>query len=657
MRKFSLSILTILLLALLLTASAFAETEQYDVAAASTGDSIAFESFEQTAYDTVEYSVRVTVGADLADRGYGIGLQYSTNSEFNRSGQNIFFGQDIDRSVTYTDTCENELFSFTRVSMALVPGVTYYVRPVIIADGMGTNASVIGETSTFTALSDPTPFTLLDLDNAPTASTQEAATVFMRARFTAPADGLYVLDTSNFNFVWSLRENGSMISNSQSSPGSTLGMRIPLQLNQGQTVYFIGAAKGNSSSEYGTATIKPAADVAASSNSIHSSDPYSDSVTNTAMRLEFYVDATVDTAVNGYTVAVAFSLDPIFDVNTSRRSPAYELSHMPVSWTDHGDRTPATVTDFAPGTTVYYKAVLIVNGQIIAEESETHTVSFDSSLNGFTPLSMDTPFSWNYRQKQLFYFEAPSNGVYAMQVTGASSAMIRFDHATSMDRGSRQSSYLFGFYAAAGEKVFAYVENQNGNNCDITVYGGTEALPAITLGTQAGSTRPVWFQAPEAGLYQFSQDLVGADMNWADEYTGAWQDMGSGFEMHLPKGQIVWLFCTLNHRAVAPNLTVEQMPSLNRMVFPDDLTILDEEACAGNSMEEAVFVGAGLLSIGDRAFMDCTELDTVVFPIANVVIGQDAFQNCRSNLTLVAPGGGSVEQYAADHSLRFIPEP
>ena len=656
MRKYSLSILVILLLTILLSSTAYAESEQNNYVAAATTDSIEFVSFTADACDSVQYKVKVTVGSELADKGYGIGIQYSTNEQFSRSGQNIFFGQDMDGSVTYTNTFDNETLSFSRISLGLVPGVHYYARPVVIIKGMGINASVMGDTIEFDAPADSTPFTSLDLDNAPTINMQGAATDFMRARFTVPSDGLYVLDTDGLAFVWSLRADGSMISSSQSQ-NSSLGMRIPLQLSQGQTVYFIGAVRDHSGSQPGWATVKPASAVAASSNRIQSSDPYSNSVTNSAMTLEFYVDTTVDTASNGYTVAVAFSQNSDFDVTTSRRSPAYELAHMPVNWTDYGDRTPATVKDFAPGTTIYYKAVLVMNGQIIEQEDDSHTVTFDSSLNDFTALSMDVTDRWNSSQERMFYFEAPSAGVYAIQVTGATSAMIRYDNATSMDRGAWQSSYLFGFHADAGEKVFAYVENQNGNNCGITVLSGTDALPTVTMGAQVASTLPAWFEAPESGRYQFSQNIEGADLNWWDEYADTWQPSGSGFEMHMPKGQIVWLFTTVNGRSVSPDLTVEQMPSLKRVVFPADLTALDEEACAGNSMEEAVFVGNGLLSIGDRAFINCSELDTVVIPVKNVEIGLDAFQNCRPNLTLVAPRGGSVEQYATDNNLRFVPQP
>ncbi len=657
MKKYSLSILTILFLALLLTASASAETEPYHIAAAAADDSIEFVSFNPIACDEVQYKVKVTVGADLAARGYGIGVQYSTNRDFSRNGPNTFFGQDMDGSVTYTNTYENETLSFTRISLGLVPGVHYYARPVVIIKGMGINASVTGDTIEFDAPADSTPFTSLDLDNVPTINMQGAPTDFMRARFTAPSDGLYVLDADGFAFMWALRENGAMISSTQSAQNSSLWMRVPVQMYQGETVYFVGAVRDNSSGQPGWATIKTAASVAASEDHIQSSDPFTDSMTNTSMTLDFYVDTTVETATNGYTVAVAFSQDPVFDVNTSRRSPAYELSHRPVSWTDYGDRTTATVKDFAPGTTIYYKAVLIRNGQIIAQEANSHTVVFDSSLDNFTALDMGNTVEWNSNREQMFYFEAPANGVYAVQVTGATSAMIRYDNATSMDRGARQSSYLFGFHAAAGEKVFAYVENQNGNNCGITVLAGTAALQTVTMGTQVVSTLPAWFVVPESGRYQFSLNIEGADLNWWDESVGTWQPSGSGFELYMPQGHIVWLFSTLNGRSVSPDLTVEQLSSLNRVVFPSDLTVLEEEACAGDSMEEAVFVGNGLLSIGDRAFINCTELDTVLIPIADVEIGQDAFHNCRPNLTLVAPGGGSVEQYATNNNLRFIPKP
>ena len=657
MRKYSLSILVILLLTILLSSTAYAESEQNNNVAAATTDSIEFVSFTADACDSVQYKVKVTVGSELAAKGYGIGIQYSTNEQFSRSGQNIFFGQDMDGSVTYTNTFDNETLSFSRISLGLVPGVHYYARPVVVIKGMGINASVTGATIEFTAPQDATPFTELNLDNVPTINMQGAPTDFMRARFTAPSDGLYVLDADGFDFMWALRENGAMISSTQSAQNSSLWMRVPVQMYQGETVYFVGAVRDNSGSQLGWATIKTAASVSASEDRIQSSDPFTDGMTNTSMSLDFYVDTTVETATNGYTVAVAFSQDLDFDVNTSRRSPAYELSHRPVSWTDYGDRTTATVKDFAPGTTIYYKAVLIKNGQIIAQEADYHTVSFDSSLNNFTALDMNSTENWNSNRERMFYFEAPSAGVYAIQVTGATSAMIRYDNATSMDRGAWQSSYLFGFHAAAGEKVFAYVENQNGNNCGITVFSGTAALPNVTMGAQVASTLPAWFEAPESGRYQFSQNIEGADLNWWDEYADTWQPSGSGFEMHMPKGQIVWLFTTVNGRSVSPDLTVEQMPSLKRVVFPADLTALDEEACAGNSMEEAVFVGNGLLSIGDRAFINCTELDTVVIPVENVEIGLDAFQNCRANLTIIAPGGGSVEEYAANHNIRFIPQP
>ncbi|MBQ6480995.1 MAG: leucine-rich repeat protein [Anaerolineaceae bacterium] len=66
-------------------------------------------------------------------------------------------------------------------------------------------------------------------------------------------------------------------------------------------------------------------------------------------------------------------------------------------------------------------------------------------------------------------------------------------------------------------------------------------------------------------------------------------------------------------------------------------------------INEAVF-GKDIQYIGSKAFAECPNLRRVEIPVADVDIEDDAFEN-SNNVILYAPIGGSVEQYAVEHSI------
>ena len=59
-----------------------------------------------------------------------------------------------------------------------------------------------------------------------------------------------------------------------------------------------------------------------------------------------------------------------------------------------------------------------------------------------------------------------------------------------------------------------------------------------------------------------------------------------------------------------------------------------------------------LETIGARAFADSDTLYVAEFA-SEATLGADVFQNCPE-LTLLAPGGGNLETYAAAYEIPFI---
>ena len=57
----------------------------------------------------------------------------------------------------------------------------------------------------------------------------------------------------------------------------------------------------------------------------------------------------------------------------------------------------------------------------------------------------------------------------------------------------------------------------------------------------------------------------------------------------------------------------------------------------------SISIGQGVTSIGDRAFMSCTELKKLIIPANVEEIGTDAFTNCGGNMKTAGPIGGDYD--------------
>ena len=86
--------------------------------------------------------------------------------------------------------------------------------------------------------------------------------------------------------------------------------------------------------------------------------------------------------------------------------------------------------------------------------------------------------------------------------------------------------------------------------------------------------------------------------------------------------------------------------------LPEKLIAIESEAFASN-IAKYVIVPTTVTEIGSLAFANCTDLSVIEIPIASVTIGTDAFTNCP-NMFIVAPTGGTVEQYAKENNIMFV---
>lgn len=86
--------------------------------------------------------------------------------------------------------------------------------------------------------------------------------------------------------------------------------------------------------------------------------------------------------------------------------------------------------------------------------------------------------------------------------------------------------------------------------------------------------------------------------------------------------------------------------------LPKALSIIESEAFAGVSATY-ILIPSSTSMIETNAFSGCDNLLVAEFQTASVEIHDGAFENCPK-LTIVAPSGGRVEQYALSNSIPFI---
>ncbi len=384
-------------------------------------------------------------------------------------------------------------------------------------------------------------------------------------------------------------------------------------------------------------------------NSIEVGDAYN--VTNSSMTLDFTLNVTGNSADNGYSIGLMVSWEdsPNFGpgANTSRYSyqGAYAVRNNE-TWT-------LTIGSFVPEQSFYYKAILLQNGNILAQGSTIHSVQFNSDLTGFEQLTLNTPYTMTNLGEAHFYFEAPTDGVYAVEADGISSINVKDNGGYPVRGTSGQSDFLCGTPIKAGERIYIGSAQNTGQSGSVAVYEGQKKLPEVTVGTQSVEqpngirTIPMYFIAPEDGEYSFTTNSA-AYMRIMDETGNFLYRRGIYYRASLLKDQVIWIDGM--ERASGDTLTIvhETIP-LRKLTFSAGLTRLENEACRGLNIDDVVF-GDKIQSIGNKAFADCPNLRRVEIPVADVDIADNAFDN-SPNVILYAPIGGSVEQFAAKHRI------
>ena len=381
-------------------------------------------------------------------------------------------------------------------------------------------------------------------------------------------------------------------------------------------------------------------------DSIEVGDPLN--VTNCSMTLPFTVSVTADTADSGYNIGLLWGPDPSFAYGGSRTTFRRAVAVR------NNEQMSVSFSSYVPRQEFYFKAILMdLMGNILTEGSTVHHVQFQSDLTGFEQLTLDTPRPMTNIGLIRFYFEAPVDGVYAVEGIGLSSINIKENGGYPVGGATMQSDSLFGTPIKAGQRIYIGAAQSDGQTGSVAVYAGLQKLPAATLGTQSveeqalgGRRIPLHFTAPADGEYTFTTNSM-AYMSVMDEAGSDLYHGGIYYRTPLRQGQIVWIDGM--ERAPGDTLTIvqEALP-LRKLAFPAELTHLEDEACRGLLIDEVVF-GENIQSIGSLAFADCPNLRRVVIPAADVTIADDAFEN--SDVILYAPIGGSVEQYAVKHHI------
>lgn len=95
-----------------------------------------------------------------------------------------------------------------------------------------------------------------------------------------------------------------------------------------------------------------------------------------------------------------------------------------------------------------------------------------------------------------------------------------------------------------------------------------------------------------------------------------------------------------------------QWEKIDLLELPSLTSVIEEEAFSGCAAEY-ILIPENITQIGTRAFADCAQLEVIEFCANSAEIAADAFENC-TEMTIVAPAGGNIETFAADHNLTFV---
>ena len=110
-----------------------------------------------------------------------------------------------------------------------------------------------------------------------------------------------------------------------------------------------------------------------------------------------------------------------------------------------------------------------------------------------------------------------------------------------------------------------------------------------------------------------------------------------------PSGQEAPELVKIIHRQVLGNFRIsgtillKYLGAESRVAVPEGITIIAEEAFAGNETIDRVILPESLVEIGSEAFRDCLLLQTIAFPQSLKRIGREAFENCVKLLRIALP--------------------
>lgn len=533
MKKRYLSMLLAILMLLALTVYAFAEEADGEVSAAAADNTIDLVSLDNTAFNLVTYTVRLNITQDFADQGYCLGMEISNDSSF-QQGQGRYFSTDLNPNLLYEIPASGTM-QIQRHSICVVPNVTYYLRPVLYDNNR--NAINRGNYLSFTLPADDSGYTVMPMYDGNQSSEYASERGWLHGKFTADKKGWYAITAdSEYDFVSYVRTGCSAFSSVNNS-GSGDPLILFFQANQDETVYVFGTPPNNTIGK--SIRIVDAEDLAPTENSVEAGAPYD--ATNMDAFINFTISTTPETAAGGYQAGIVFG-DPGTDPETWQGKikigrPEYEVkSDVTTPYRNTGA--------FVPGMDVDFQAALFtVDGmEILARGDEVRRLQTLDNFNNMTGLTKDNSYPWSTSNMPMvmFHYTAPADGMYAVQGTGMN--ILRLTDRRARDLGT---GYLLGSYLREGETFFPIAYYTMGNSCSIEVKDGLTTFRQVQQSDGASQfldeTTPVWFQAPESGIYRIAIDQNSpVDLLMVNE-NGDWQFEGKQFLVELEQNQTLWL--------------------------------------------------------------------------------------------------------------------
>ncbi len=132
------------------------------------------------------------------------------------------------------------------------------------------------------------------------------------------------------------------------------------------------------------------------------------------------------------------------------------------------------------------------------------------------------------------------------------------------------------------------------------------------------------------------------------KYIHTWE--GSVYELSGPgmiKEKGIPSLVSAIHRQVLGNFRIsgtmllKYLGSESRVVVPEGITVIAEEAFAGNEAVDRVILPESVRRIGAEAFRDCVLLQTIVLPESLSQMGARAFENCVKLIRIQIPSAVS----------------